>query len=739
MDQPILPEPSSEQQLIIGRLASSNLIVDSVAGSGKTTLNLHLAAAYPDLEILLLTYNARLKAETRTKVTNLGIDNLEVHSYHSWAVRYLDSSCHTDRSLQNFLQLPLETHKIKTMPYYDLIIIDEAQDLTPLYYRLVAYIYFAQPHHVHSGTKFCVVGDKYQSIYGFQNADPRMITLANYLFNFNSNPVVEPKWSLANLSTSFRVSQEVAQFLNKCCLGYDRIHGHKSTGVKPRYLICDCFMGGATQTNIERKQRISTVYNEVLRYFALGYRPADFFILAPSIRSSASPVRQLANRLTLEGIDVYVPITDEERLDERVIAGKVVFSSFHQVKGLERPVVLVFNFDDSYFKYYKSDADPYQCPNEIYVALTRSTEHLSIFHHYSNNWMPFLKKRDLHQWSEIIESRKVKPSSNARQPVVSTSVTDLIRHLSLEVLTHIEDFFTTKQLRPPKQVINLPHVIQTGETPIGYEHVSEINGIAIPAYFEWLARSKMSIYRVESLLQGQKMATKDNQTQYDGGCLLDASGSSLSLQKQENMPDIPDELLVDESHPLTIPKLLKIATLWTSYTSGYLFKLRQIRNYNWLTRDQLRECKERVRSLKIGANAEFERKVELEERPELANRRLTGYIDLLTGNRVYELKCVEMVKTEHLLQLAIYMYLFLARKPESEHGSYEFYLYNILSDELIQITSTFQQLSEMVGLLIRSKYFAPFTLEDGDFVAKITDIRETMRGKFSHVENPVTV
>ena len=63
------------------------------------------------------------------------------------------------------------------------------------------------------------------------------------------------------------------------------------------------------------------------------------------------------------------------------LKGKIVFSTFHQSKGRERKVVLVFNFDQSYFKYYGKELDPNVCPNELYVATTRAQEHLSLFHH----------------------------------------------------------------------------------------------------------------------------------------------------------------------------------------------------------------------------------------------------------------------------------------------------------------------------------------------------------------------
>ncbi len=36
---------------------------------------------------------------------------------------------------------------------------------------------------------------------------------------------------------------------------------------------------------------------------------------------------------------------------------KLVFSTFHQVKGLERKVVIVYSFDDSYFDFYQRESN----------------------------------------------------------------------------------------------------------------------------------------------------------------------------------------------------------------------------------------------------------------------------------------------------------------------------------------------------------------------------------------------
>jgi DNA helicase IV len=74
-----LPKPSSEQYNIINSLITDNIVVNAVAGSGKTTLALLIASAFPRKNILLITYNRKLKEETREKIKTLWIHNLEAH------------------------------------------------------------------------------------------------------------------------------------------------------------------------------------------------------------------------------------------------------------------------------------------------------------------------------------------------------------------------------------------------------------------------------------------------------------------------------------------------------------------------------------------------------------------------------------------------------------------------------------------------------------------------------------
>ena len=64
--------------------------------------------------------------------------------------------------------------------------------------------------------------------------------------------------------------------------------------------------------------------------------PDTIFILAPSVKSTKSPLRVLAQLVGTLNVPIFVPANDEDKLDDEIIKGKVVFSTYHSTKGLER-------------------------------------------------------------------------------------------------------------------------------------------------------------------------------------------------------------------------------------------------------------------------------------------------------------------------------------------------------------------------------------------------------------------
>ena len=675
----ILPTISIEQNNIIEQLAlNNNVVVDSVAGSGKTTSNLHIASFFSNMNILLLTYNSKLKLETREKVQKLGIKNIEVHSYHSFCVKYYNNKCFTDTTIKKIIKnksKPLKTFN------YNLIVLDEGQDINYLYYELICKIY---NDNININTQLCIFGDKKQSIFDFNGADERFIEYATEIFNFNPSY----NWIKCNLPTSFRITYEMSLFINKCLLHNNRIISTKITNNKPRYIICDTFGNDIKSRTLQ----------EIKYYLKKGYKPSDIFVLAPSIKSQSSPVRQLENRikLTMPEVLVFVPSNENEIVDEEMLKDKIVFSTFHQTKGLERKVVIIFGFDASYFKYYKKDSNPKICPNELYVATTRGIEHLTVFHQYTNDYLPFVNQRKLHRYCYFEENRplNIKEIITTNNNII-TPVTDCISFLPQDIVDNCFNQLVIKENE--KFTYNKIDIPLTTSNDESTESVSEITGIAIPSMFELLIKKKMAIFNALIIDNFENNLI----------CQSNLAENIKQKTKQYNLNFI-------KISALTVDQLLYIANCWNSCKSGYLFKIYQITNYTWLSKDNLDECIKRITNLNIANNARFEYRVSIENTKELLNRELIGYLDCVDNNIIYEFKCVNKITKEHYLQLAVYMYMYEMNKKTDNTTSYV--LFNILTNEYYTIECDIEKLKEIIKIIIYSKYIKKKVLTNKEFL-----------------------
>lgn len=761
-----LPPLSNEQQQIINLLQQGNVIVDSVAGSGKTTTNLHIATFFKDKKILLLTYNAKLKLETRERITKMGIKNLEVHSYHSFCVKYYDRKCFTDKVMIKLFNIDKKNKKENKKPSkpliqgenifnYDIIIVDEAQDMTPIYFQLVCKIYrdnssFRKMLNIRSSnknyadTKICMLGDRYQSIYQFNGADTRFMLMANKLFS-NQEKLNDLPWNKCRLSRSFRITKEMSNLINYGFLHnelsktsanslQERIISHKVSNNKPRYLVCNTFKRSETMNSRENNifnnlysyydkqndsnnsssissnnssnniedglleqnsllretnnltnsdyfserdisrayHKTSPLIDEINYYKNKGYKYEDIFILAPSVRSAKTPVRLLANELSNIGVPIYVPVSDEEKIDEDVLKGKLCFSTFHQSKGLERPVVIVFGIDDSYFKHIKRNADPLICPNEIYVACTRAKEHLTIIHHKDNNYADFININNLEKYCNVIKKSRLTPNSknNKKTPIQELSVTTILRHLPEVITNSALNMINYKNIDISNNLqnnsLNSAQSSKINNTKIdipvktqqnsGYENVSELTGLAIPAVYEFKLFNKLSI--MENLIRYGIISLEK----------LDNDVKKL-LEEQENSKDGLNFTNGNKIVAKSIIKILYISNLWNAFTSGYIHKVNQITNYNWITKTNLEQCLIRVNQLNLNELTIFEQGVSKSSNQELLGKKLNGFIDcinIVPSNTqsgkyeriIYEFKCVNELSSTHILQLVMYMYLF---------------------------------------------------------------------------------
>ena len=783
-----LPEASKEQREIVQEIIYGNsrgMCVMACAGSGKTTTTLHIAREYsqqegsPRNKILLLTYNARLKSETRARVQQCGLGSImEVHSYHAFAVRYLNPRAYNDSELLKTLSTMDGSQGPFKIPIYDIVIVDEIQDMSPLYFRLVQKILERCLK-----SQLVTMGDDKQSIFQFNGADPRFLTLSPTIFS-RSHPHTE--WTFHTLSTTYRLTPSMVRFVHTGTKlpGRDDIN-HKIVSGKSdrkrkipvRYIFSDPF-----------QRKITDFVQKKLSYHhqdppAGKYRPEDIFIIAPSIRSATSPLRILANRFTQKGIPIYVPVSDEERLDDDVVKNKVVFSTFHQVKGLERKLVLVFNFDSSYLSFYdKGSTKPNILPNTLYVAITRASEELIVIHDDKHEFLPcikqnvlkememdrdieflnYSKKRTTMPWGSpsiswggtsaiSIESeddcmdnnnpipmtasygtvtssllRKTKPpplpfvtetqegSLSPKKPK-QYGVTDLLRYLTVDVLDTLrkmldEVFEIQTVTKPNDEVLDIE--IKTEQQKDKYESVSEITGVAIPSFFEFKKTGTMSITRMRT--KTKKAIAKD---------VRDPRGDT------SNTLDTSSETRLVES-------LLKISTQWCSSKTGYHFKTKQIHRYDWISYPTLLKSYDRLDHLFVGKSMD---KLRFEEgfsykfnfRKETMVE-IDGFVDVMdlmdkNDNEITEIKVVQKLQVEHMLQTAVYVWLArMNRYPVRKallvniRNSEKMY-FRVRGDRESQVGC--QKLQDIVNVLIAHKLDPSKGISDEEFVNQCTSIQ----------------
>ena len=85
---------TAEQQVILS--TNHDLVINAVAGSGKTTTLIAYAKSRPvNSRILYLAFNKTVKTEALSKFAAAGVQNVKVETAHSLAYDYIVSTANT--------------------------------------------------------------------------------------------------------------------------------------------------------------------------------------------------------------------------------------------------------------------------------------------------------------------------------------------------------------------------------------------------------------------------------------------------------------------------------------------------------------------------------------------------------------------------------------------------------------------------------------------------------------------
>ena len=687
--------PSKEQQDIIDQIKNgNNVIVDACAGSGKSTTILSCAKDLPYKKILQTTYNTQLRQEVKETIEKFELKNIHVYTYHCLAVKYYLPEAFDDNGIRKILRENISPKQ--KLPDIDLFVLDECQDMTFIYFQFM--VKFIKD--IGKPFQILILGDKMQGIYSFRGANTLFLTSAKELWE--NHPLLITKTFIScSLHTSYRITEPMAHFINEAMLGENRLIACKS-GI-PVYYI--------RRTMYDISRIVILQIQNLISEKKCTY--GDIFILAGSLKKDE--IKKIENVMVEMNIPCYIPMVDtQDRLDNRAIDKKVVFSTFHAVKGRQRKYVFVVGFDISF--YYKSDNTIVKtiCPNTLYVACTRATHGLFLLENENHiRPLPFLKithqemkeKNYIHFIGNSINMAPVKEIENKEiiRYLTPTKLIQFVSETALDIISPIlEKIYTKKNIE--KSELDIPSYISTKNG--FYEEISDLNGNAIPIMYcahlsKKNVKNKKNIYYNTIL---QQIIIELSKKFY---------GKHTYLKNIiNNMPEKCD----------TISDYLYLSNILQATEMKLYSKLNQIQpdEYNWIKDDIIIKCFEQLDAVvKINCKNNNQWKPEQtilhysadEDHFELDTvlspfvgslykYRFQARIDLLTDTILWEFKCTTKISVEHMLQLVVYAWIWM----HVYNTPKRFCLYNIKTNELWELNADKNELTKIVVELIRSKY-----------------------------------
>ena len=734
--------PSTEQQVIINHIMKGkNVIVDACAGSGKSTTIISCALEL-EKNVLQLTYNKTLRHEVQEKVVELQISNMEVHTYHSLAYNFYHHDGQMDNGIRRIIRdnIPPKTK----LPEFDLLVVDEAQDMTNVYFRLLLkFIQDAQ-----RPFQIMILGDKMQGLYDFKGADTRFLTFGQQCWE-HLPLLASTEFVCCTLKTSYRITVPMARFVNNALLDEKRLWAVKQ-GQSVIYARRDNFTIA------------KCIVAQISHLIEQGAQYEDFYILAGSIKGKF--IKILENMLVERNIPCYLPTQEnQDQVDKRIIHQKIVFSTFHSVKGRQRKYVFVLGFDESYFKYYARNLPVDVCPNTMYVACTRGLERLYVFEkcgHEQDAPLPFLKMSHSMMLKPEVDyihfqgpsmGLKVVPKENDQNKKnyrYNVFVTDLIKFLSeptLDIISPIVDKLFVKMdtatMQPYEnqdteyiyEEIEIQGVKQTHTQH--YEDVSDINGIVLPMLF------------YDYLQDGQQKCILQN--------LVRLSMADVPKDKHKFLHRMIDTM---PEQCENISDYLFVANLCSSVQEKLYSKLKQIHRdeYDWLDQDVVDMCIQQLERV-VGPECRTqtwtaEKSIIMQSsdtdhyyidrfvtellQDEGVMYRIGARVDLMTETSIWEMKCTSNLTIDHKLQLILYVWIWNMTVHPSEwpKHSKKGYLFNIKNGELLRLETSMEDMNKIVSEILKDKYKKTIPKTDDEFLEMIQEIKQESHSE-SHPES----
>jgi len=645
---------SQEQEKIVQAAKDGkNIVCNAVAGSGKTSTVLEIAKQLESKKILQITYNRKLKQEVRKKVKEANIENMRVTNYHALCLRYYDD--HTDNGMIDIIR-GNKTYTSIPEKLYDLLIIDEAQDMTPEYYQFLRV--FSKTHCI-PNFQLIILGDDMQSVYDFKLANPEYLTHAQRYW---------PEHRLINLkiSTSFRISPEVSECVN-LLNGYKIISSAKES-LEIKVTLVSSYGCGCPK---ELRDLADDILSDKIR-------ASDLMIIVPSV--DCIHATSLVNKLSAKNIPIYRQSDSEDASNEKYAKGKVLFCTYHTCKGLERDTVVMFNFDRTYYTIYQPDKLPTKLTPTYYVGMTRALRRLYLVE--NGDRLPYLSNKALGRMNVIKSNGTPKEFKN--RPREKFTVTKLIKFLPVQILYEID-----------KEIAPLFSVTRAGSSYLKIkaditesygrkEYVADLTGTAIGELLEYRATGNCKVLEEIEMFENSKFVSK-----------------SYIEEQLNDIGELNDYLEDDKRSEMEY--FLRLCTLHEMCRSGHICRFRQITQYDWITDRNRDKILKRLEF--IPKKSEFRRTFGRELTIKDRKISVIGELDVckLHGEykSVVEIKCVKGISTEHKLQLLIYAWILLPLIDGWKE--IEFSITNVMTGEILKLETDSEIIEKLAERIVQWK------------------------------------
>lgn len=329
---------SSEQLDFINHaLNEENILVEACIGSGKTTA---IQKLYERLKnqgkvVLYLTYNKTLKYDARNKIGETYGGRL--NNYHGFAWYCLNKEG-IQTSKGDLIQVYLVNKNKLEIPKYDVIIIDEYQDIDQEISEMLLHIKSMNPK-----IQIIAVGDMDQKIY-----DRTRLDVDKFIDKFLET------YTKLSFTKCFRLSKDLA-------LRLGRIWNKEIVGINNNCLV--------EERNISEIADILSK-EACKNILCLGMRGGNITTVVNELEE------KYPKKFNKNAIYATIRYNDGEHKD--IPKNAAIFTTYDSSKGMERDICVVFDWTNSYWytRLRKPDARYEIIRNVFCVAASRGKKRI---------------------------------------------------------------------------------------------------------------------------------------------------------------------------------------------------------------------------------------------------------------------------------------------------------------------------------------------------------------------------